>query len=287
MHCQPGLSNLLSDAVHTSTSSYVLIHKEITGQEEIKDRPVHFSSVRLCAIKIPTFDVNKAQNTGEGPKIRYPEEESHVGPCMNQVICSLHPALTCFSSSLWQSSFSVSISLTLPSFVSSCLWSWAEEDSNLLEAKCLYLGQKRIRSHVISAAPGPHGRYLKVSSWSSASTMHKFVNSDSAEMEQTSSQESRWEHHKRQMSCIILCTFTLFKSIAWRRANFRGDYSDLQGNSSITLPGHILNTEGSEDWWLLSSWLQGSEISHTRVPRDVSPLERKLDGETTNKENIF
>lgn len=46
---------------------------------------------------------------------------------------------------------SVSPSLALHSFVSGCLWSWA----NLLEAKCLYLGQLRIRSHVVSATPKP------------------------------------------------------------------------------------------------------------------------------------
>lgn len=48
-------------------------------------------------------------------------------------------------------SLSVSPSLALHSFVSGCLWSWA----NLLEAKCLYLGQLRIRSHVVSATPKP------------------------------------------------------------------------------------------------------------------------------------
>lgn len=42
---------------------------------------------------------------------------------------------------------SPSESSSLQSFVSGCLWLWA----NLLEAKCLYLGQLRIRSHVVSA----------------------------------------------------------------------------------------------------------------------------------------
>lgn len=63
------------------------------------------------------------------------------------------------------SSLCVSPSFVVQSFVSSCLWSWAEEDSNLLEAKCLYLGRLRTGSHVTPSALGPHGRYLEVSSW--------------------------------------------------------------------------------------------------------------------------
>lgn len=89
---------------------------------------------------------------------------------------------------------SPSESSSLQSFVSGCLWLWA----NLLEAKCLYLGQLRIRSHVVSATLAhmlPQNFLTTPPHCISLSTM-----TQQNGWIKMSSQESRWCCDKRQMS---------------------------------------------------------------------------------------